>query len=71
MAKVLVFPQKKKLPKIMEERLIGIAKEYVETLYGAMMLMDLESDKPTYEEVLEMVNNAFSEGVEEAIEELE
>lgn len=71
MAKVFVFPQKKQLPKCVEEDLRRISKEYIETLYVAATLMDLEADKPTYEEVLELVSTAFAEGISEAIEELE
>lgn len=71
MAKVLMFPQKKKLPKGLEEHLHEVAKEYVLTLNGIVVLMELEEDKPTYEEVLEMVADAFSEGIYKAIEDLE
>ena len=42
MAKVVMFPQQKKLPKCVEERLYEIAKDYVATLKAAVMLMDLE-----------------------------
>ncbi len=71
MAKVVMFPQKKKLPKGVEEDIRKIAKDYVGTLYAAAILMDLESDKPTQEEIMELVGIAFTEGIYEAIEELE
>lgn len=71
MAKVLLFPQKRTLPKDMEERLYQIAKDYIETLYATMVIMDIpDMDKPTYEEVLALVSEAFAEGICNAIDEL-
>lgn len=71
MAKVLMFPQKKKLPKGMEESLTKIAKDYVATLYATVTLMELEADKPTQEEIMEMVGQVFTDAIYEAIDELE
>ncbi len=71
MAKVVMFPQKKKLPKGMEEELSKIAKGYVATLRAILILAELESDPPTYEEILELVEQAFTKGIYEAIEEME
>ena len=71
MAKVMMFPQKKKLPKGMEAELHKLGKEYIETLYATMVLMSLEAEKPTYEEVLGLVEMAFAEGISNAIENLE
>ena len=71
MAKVYAFPTKRKLPAGMEEVLKLVAKRYVEVLYATVVLLDLESDKPTYEEVMELVAEAFTEGVYEAIDELD
>lgn len=71
MAKVYAFPTKRKLPGGMEKELKKIAKNYVETLYATVVLLDLETDKPTYEEVMEMVAEAFTIGIEEAIDELD
>lgn len=71
MAKVCLFPQKKTLPSGMEEELHKVAKEYVETLYAIVTLFELQADKPTYDEVLDMVAEAFSEGIYEAIGELD
>ena len=71
MAKVVMFPQKKKLPKGMEESLRKIAKDYVATLRATVMLMELERDKPTQEEIMELVGAAFAEGIYEAIEEMD
>lgn len=71
MVKVMMFPQKKKLPKGMGNELHKIAKNYVETLYATVVLMELEADKPTREEIMDLVEIAFTEGIYEAIEELE
>lgn len=71
MAKVYMFPEKKKLPKCVEEHLHEIAKEYVGTIRSAVLLMDLERDKPTQEEMMELIGTAFAEGITKAIEELD
>lgn len=71
MAKVVMFPRKKKLPKGVDEELRKIAKDYVGVLHAAVMLMNLEEDKPTQEEMMELVAIAFADGIAEAIEELE
>ena len=71
MAKVYAFPTKRKLPGGMDAELRRIAKHYVETLYATVTLFDLESDKPSYEEVMELVAEAFTEGIYEAIDELD
>lgn len=71
MAQVVMFPQKKKLPKSIEENLHKVAKDYVEVLYAAAVLFDLQTDKPTYEELMGLVATAFAEGISDAIDELE
>ena len=71
MARVVMFPKKKKLPKCVEEELYKIAKEYVGVLKTAVLLMDLEQDKPTQEEMMELVGEAFAKGIYDAIEEME
>ena len=71
MAKVYVFPTKRKLPGGMEKELKLVAKRYVETLYATVTLLGLESEPPTYEEVMELVAEAFAEGIFEAIDELD
>ena len=71
MAKVVMFPRKKKLPKGVEEDIRKIAKDYVGVLNAAIILMDLEEDKPTQEEMMELVATALADGIAEAIEELE
>ena len=71
MAKVYAFPTKRKLPAGMEKELKLVAKRYVETLYATVTLLGLESEQPTYEEVMELVAEAFAEGIYEAIDELD
>lgn len=71
MAQVVMFPQKKKLPKGIEEDLHKIAKQYVEVLYATAVLFDLEQDKPTYEELMGLIATAFAEGISNAIDELD
>ena len=71
MANVVMFPQKKKLPKGVEESIYKIAKEYVATLRAAAILLDLEENKPTQEEIMELVSEAFAKGIYEAIDEMD
>ena len=70
MAKVVMFPRKKKLPKGVEEDLCKIAKDYVGTLNAAVILMNLETDKPTDEEIMDLVGEAFIKGIHKAIDEM-
>lgn len=71
MTKIYAFPEKKKLPSGMEEELHKVAKDYVAVLCAIVKLFDLEENKPTYDEVLMMVAEAFGDGIFEAIEELD
>jgi hypothetical protein len=71
MAKVYDFPIKKKLPKNMERDLHRVASDYVAILKAIMIIFELESNPPSYEEVLEMVSTAFAEGIYEAIDKLD
>ena len=71
MTKIYAFPEKKKLPSGMKEELYKVAKDYVAALYCIVTLFDLEADKPTYDEVMDMVAEAFRDGIYEAISELE
>ena len=70
MAKVVMFPQKKKLPEGVEKRLGEVAKDYVGVLRAAVTLMELEGDKPTDEEIMNLVGEAFAKGILEAIDEM-
>lgn len=72
MAKVLMFPQKKKLPQCIEKRLNEITKEYVEVLQALVVLLDVDvTDDSQYDEVLELVQEAFAKGILKAISEME
>ena len=72
MAKVYMFPEKKKLPKNLEKRLKEIAKEYMEVVYAIAVLLGVEdTDQPEYMEVMELIAEAFGEGVADAIDEFE
>lgn len=71
MAKVYMFPEQKKLPKGIEERLNEIAKDYVATLQAAVVIMGVERDAPTEEEFMELIGEAFAKGIYDAINELE
>lgn len=72
MAKVYMFPEKKRLPKCIEKRLNEITKEYVEVLQALVVLLDVDvSDDKQYNEVLLMVQEAFARGILAAVEEIE
>ena len=72
MAKVYMFPEKKRLPKNMEERLRELAKEYIEVVYAIAVVMGVDDvDGPEYEEVTELIAEAFAKGIEDTIEEME
>lgn len=72
MGKVVMFPEKKKLPSCIEKRLNEITKEYVEVLQALVILLDVNiSDDRQYDEVLEMVQEAFARGILAAVEEME
>ena len=71
MANVYMFPEKKRIPSGLEKELHRVAKEYVETLYAIATIFDLEADKPTYDEVVDMVAESFTEGIYNAIDELD
>lgn len=71
MAKVVMFPQKRKLPKGVEDHLYDIAKDYVKTITGAVELMGLEPSDSNYEEFMKLVEEVFAKGVMAAIEEME
>ena len=70
MAKVIMFPDKKRLPRGVENDIRKIAREYIEVLAATMILYDLTNDGPTQEELRQMVEEAFAEGICEAIDDL-
>lgn len=72
MAKVLLFPQKKKIPKGIQDHLYEVAKDYVEVLQALIVLLDVDlSDEAEYEETLLMVQDAFARGILAAVEDEE
>lgn len=71
MAKVYMFPQPKKLPTGLEVRFGELAKEYIEAVYATMVLLGVDPDTPEYEETLDLVNVAFTDGLIKAMNELE
>ena len=71
MGKVLLFKQKKELPKAMEEELHRVAKEYMEVLYAAFEYFEDECNShEEMEEVNSLVVSAYADGIEKAINEL-
>lgn len=71
MAKVYVFPQKKKIPSGMKDELRRIAKDYVAVINAVATLMQLDDESITDDEIMELIAEIFSEGIYEAIEELD
>ena len=72
MAKVIVFPQKERLPKGLEKEVHRLAKEYIEVLYASLNLLASDlADKEELDRINEMVAVAYSEGLIKAIDELE
>jgi hypothetical protein len=72
MAKVYAFPEKKKLPKHLEEAFHKNAKEYAELVFASVLLLGKEGiDQMEYEEVLELATIAHIEGLTKAIDELD
>ena len=71
MAKVYAFPQKKKIPSGMKDELRRIAKDYVAVIYAVATLMQLEAEPITDDEIMELIAEIFSEGIYEAIDELD
>lgn len=72
MCKIVEFPQKKELPKVLKEKVYGAAKDYIDVLYEALehFVVD-EYDYQTMDEVNQMVAMVYAEGLEVAIDELE
>ena len=71
MAKVYAFPQKKKIPSSRKDELRRIAKDYVAVIYAVATLMQLEAEPITEDEIMDLIAEIFSEGICEAIEELD
>ena len=72
MGEVLKFPQKKELPKAMEEEFHKIAKNYMEVLYAAFEYFKDECEtREDMDEVNDLVVSAYADGIEKAINELD
>lgn len=72
MGEVLKFPQKKELPKDMEEEIHKITKNYMEVLYAAFEYFEDECEThEDMDEVNDLVVSAYADGIEKAINELE
>lgn len=71
MAKVYVFPMKRKLPSGMEKDLRRVAREYIAVLRAITIVLELEENPPSHEEILEMVQETFTNGIYEAIDDLD
>lgn len=68
MAKVYMFPEKKELPKNLGGRMKEIGYEYMQTVYAIARLYGIEDpDQPEYMEVMELIAEAFSEGISAAM----
>lgn len=72
MATVYDFPVKVKLSKQVEERLYGIAWDYMDALYNALddFYDEVKTDEELYE-VTELVKEAFAKGIYDAIDHFE
>lgn len=71
MAKVYAFPTKRRIPSGMKDELRRIAKDYVAVIYAIATLLELEAEPITEDEIMELVAEVFSEGIYEAIGELD
>ena len=69
MAQVYMFPEKKKLPKHIEEGVKKNAKEYMELLYGTLMLLGEDGvGQMSYEEIVMLVTETYLDGLNDAID---
>lgn len=72
MATVYEFPVKVKLSKQTEERLYGIAWDYIDALYNALDgFYEEDMDEAELNEVAELVKEAFAKGLYDAIDKYE
>ncbi len=71
MAQVLMFPEKKKLPKSIEESIRKNAKEYLELLCAAVMLLSENGvNQMDEDDIITLVAETYADGFSEAIDEL-
>ena len=72
MAKVYVFPEKKKLPKHIEDSIRRNAKEYMELLYGSLMLLGEDGlNQMEHGDVVALVTEVYLEELNDAIDEMD
>lgn len=72
MGEVLLFPIKKQLPKLVEDSLYEIAKAYIYTLvYALTELSDEASNQKELDEIKDLVNIAYVDGLIKAINDVE
>lgn len=71
MAQVYMFPEKKRIPKSMEERLNQIAKDYVDVLYATLVVMSAGDQTLEHiDEIHDLVAETYAEALIKAVEEL-
>lgn len=72
MGKVISFPQKKQLPKVVEDSLYEIAKAYIYTLiYALTVLSNDTSMAKELDEIRDLINVTYINGLLKAIDEVE
>jgi hypothetical protein len=71
MAKVYMFPEKKELPANLGEEIWRLGSEYMRTVYAVAKVLGVDDpDQPEYMEVMELIAEAFGEGVSAAMIEI-
>lgn len=71
MAQVYMFPEKKKLPKSIEDSIRKNAKEYMELLCAAVMLLSEDGvNQMDEDEIITLVAESYADGLSEAVDEL-
>lgn len=69
MAQVYMFPEKRKLPKRIEEDVKKNAREYMEILYTTLILLGEQGvDQMGHEEIVQLVTETYLDGLNEAID---
>lgn len=72
MAQVYMFPEKKKLPKHIEDAVRRNAKEYMGLLYGSLMLLgEGGTNQMKHEDIVDLVTEIYLDGLNDAIDEMD
>ena len=72
MAKVYAFPEKKKLPKHIEDGIRRNAKEYMGLLYGSIMLLGEGGlNQMEHGDIVALVTEVYLDGLNDAIDEMD